>query len=78
VPVDWRHLAVCDQVLPFWRKPARDEPSTSTVGASPAVVLSITVQPVEPSLINTARFRWGPENLFCRTSTLGQRRRLIA
>lgn len=56
MPVDWRHLAFCDQVSPFWRKPARDE----------------------PSLINTARFRWGPENLFCRTSTLGQRRRLIA
>jgi hypothetical protein len=36
------------------------------------------VQPVDPSVIKTARSRCGPENRFCRVSTLGQRRRLIA
>lgn len=44
--------------------PARDESSTSTVGRSPVVVLPTTVQPVEPSAINTARVKFGPENVF--------------
>jgi hypothetical protein len=42
----------------------RDEPSTSTVGRSSVVVLPVTVQPVEPSLINTARVKFGPEKVF--------------
>src|SRR4051812_15876793 len=65
-------------LLPFWRKPARDAPSTSTVGTPAAVVLSITVQPVEPSMIKIARSRWGPENMLFLISALVQRRRLIA
>lgn len=44
--------------------PGRDESSTCTVGRSPVVTLPTTVQPVEPSAINTDRVKFGPENVF--------------
>jgi hypothetical protein len=44
--------------------PGQEESSTFTVGRPPVVVLPTTVAPVEPSVINTARVKFGPENVF--------------
>ncbi|MFZ0875259.1 MAG: hypothetical protein WAN20_12155, partial [Pseudonocardiaceae bacterium] len=51
-------------LLSFMWDPGWEESSTSTVGRLSVVLLPVTVQPVEPSLINTARVRFGPEKVF--------------